>query len=67
MLPVVVRSSEEMLRLVPDELREAAYALGVPKWKAILRIVLPTAMSGMVTGVMPGAEVGSGAESLALE
>lgn len=52
MLPVVVRSSEEMLRLVPDELREAAYALGVPKWKTIVRIVLPTAMSGMVTGVM---------------
>ena len=52
MLPVVVRSSEEMLRLVPDELREASYALGVPKWKTIVRIVLPTAMSGMVTGVM---------------
>lgn len=52
MLPVVVRSSEEMLRLVPDELREAAYALGVPKWKTIVRIVLPTALSGMVTGVM---------------
>jgi len=52
MLPVVVRASEEMLRLVPDELREASYALGVPKWKTIVRIVLPTAMSGMVTGVM---------------
>lgn len=52
MLPVVVRSSEEMLRLVPDELREASYALGVPKWKTIVRIVLPTALSGMVTGVM---------------
>ncbi|HEY3259011.1 MAG TPA: phosphate ABC transporter permease PstA [Pseudonocardiaceae bacterium] len=52
MLPVIVRSSEEMLRLVPDELREASYALGVPKWKTIVRIVLPTALSGMVTGVM---------------
>ena len=52
MLPVVVRSSEEMLRLVPDELREASYALGIPKWKTIVRIVLPTAMSGMITGVM---------------
>jgi phosphate transport system permease protein len=52
MLPVVVRSTEEMLRLVPQELREASYALGVPKWKTIMRIVLPTAMSGIVTGVM---------------
>ncbi|MQA07780.1 MAG: phosphate ABC transporter permease PstA [Pseudonocardiaceae bacterium] len=52
MLPVVVRSTEEMLRLVPDELREASYALGVPKWKTIARVVLPTALSGMVTGVM---------------
>jgi phosphate transport system permease protein len=52
MLPIVVRSTEEMLRLVPDELREASYALGVPKWKTITKIVLPTAMSGTVTGVM---------------
>jgi phosphate transport system permease protein len=52
MLPVVVRSTEEMLRLVPDELREASFALGVPKWKTIMRIVLPTALSGIVTGVM---------------
>lgn len=52
MLPVVVRATEEMLRLVPDELREASYALGVPKWKTIVRIVLPTAMSGIITGVM---------------
>jgi phosphate transport system permease protein len=41
-----------MLRLVPQELREASYALGVPKWKTIVRIVLPTALSGVVTGVM---------------
>lgn len=52
MLPVVVRSTEEMLRLVPQELREASYALGVPKWKTIVRIVLPTALSGIITGVM---------------
>jgi phosphate transport system permease protein len=52
MLPVVIRNTEEMLRLVPDELREASYALGIPKWKTILRIVLPTALSGTVTGVM---------------
>lgn len=51
MIPVVVRSTEEMLKLVPNELREASYALGVPKWKTILRIVLPTAASGMVSGV----------------
>jgi phosphate transport system permease protein len=52
MLPIVVRSTEEMLRLVPDELREASYALGVPKWKTIVKIVIPTAFSGMVTGMM---------------
>lgn len=51
MIPVVVRSSEEMLRLVPNELREAAYALGVPKWLTILRIVIPTALAGITTGV----------------
>ncbi|SCL14171.1 phosphate ABC transporter membrane protein 2, PhoT family [Micromonospora rhizosphaerae] len=52
MLPTVVRSTEEMLRLVPAPLREGAYALGVPKWKTILRVVLPTALPGIVTGVM---------------
>ncbi|WP_406073064.1 phosphate ABC transporter permease PstA [Micromonospora sp. NBC_01638] len=52
MLPTIVRSSEEMLRLVPAPLREGAYALGVPKWKTILRVVLPTALPGIVTGVM---------------
>ncbi|MEU3567920.1 phosphate ABC transporter permease PstA [Kitasatospora sp. NPDC036755] len=52
MIPVVVRSTEEMLKLVPNELREASYALGVPKWKTILRIVLPTAIGGITTGVM---------------
>ncbi|MDP9101178.1 MAG: phosphate ABC transporter permease PstA [Actinomycetota bacterium] len=52
MMPVVVRSSEEMIKLVPDELREAAYALGIPRWKTILRVVLPTALTGITTGVM---------------
>jgi len=54
MIPVVVRSTEEMLKLVPNELREAAYALGVPKWKTIVRVVLPTAFSGIITGVLLG-------------
>jgi phosphate transport system permease protein len=52
MLPVVVRNTEEMLKLVPDELREASYALGVPKWKTILRIVVPTALPGIISGVL---------------
>ncbi|MBJ8344526.1 phosphate ABC transporter permease PstA [Antrihabitans sp. YC2-6] len=52
MVPVVVRSAEEMLRIVPQDLREASYALGVPKWKTIMRIVVPTALSGIVTGIM---------------
>jgi phosphate transport system permease protein len=52
MLPTVVRSSEEMLKLVPDSLREASFALGVPKWKTILRIVMPTALPGILTGIM---------------
>ncbi|MFT4185916.1 MAG: phosphate ABC transporter permease PstA [Micrococcaceae bacterium] len=51
MIPVVVRSSEEMLRLVPHELREATWGLGVPKWKTIVKIVLPTAISGIVSGI----------------
>ena len=52
MLPVIIRSAEEMLLLVPKALREAAYALGVPQWKTIMKIVLPTASAGLVTGVM---------------
>ncbi|MGA8209703.1 MAG: phosphate ABC transporter permease PstA [Nocardioidaceae bacterium] len=51
MIPIVVRSCEEMLKLVPSELREAAYALGVPKWRTIVKVVLPTAMAGIITGV----------------
>jgi phosphate transport system permease protein len=52
MLPTVVRATEEMLKLVPDALREAALALGVPRWRTILSVVLPTASAGIITGVM---------------
>jgi phosphate transport system permease protein len=54
MLPVVLRSTEEMLKLVPQELREASYALGVSKWKTIIRVVIPAAFGGIMTGVMLG-------------
>ena len=50
MVPLVVRSGEEMLKLVPHDLREASYALGVPKWRTITKVVLPTALAGIVTG-----------------
>jgi len=52
MLPIVIRTTEEIVRLVPAALREAALALGVPQWKAVLRIVLPAARTGIVTGVL---------------
>ncbi|WP_338698029.1 phosphate ABC transporter permease PstA [Streptomyces sp. Q6] len=52
MIPVVVRSTEEMLKLVPNELREASLALGVPKWRTILKVVLPTSIGGITTGIM---------------
>ncbi|GAA3566411.1 phosphate ABC transporter permease PstA [Nonomuraea rosea] len=52
MMPTVVRSAEEMLRLVPTDLREASYALGVAKWRTIMKVVLPTALTGIITGVM---------------
>ncbi|MGM7666872.1 phosphate ABC transporter permease PstA [Microbacterium sp. A93] len=51
MIPVVVRSTEEMLRVVPNELREASFALGVRKWRTIFKVVLPTAMSGIASGI----------------
>jgi phosphate ABC transporter permease subunit PstA len=51
MIPVVVRSSEEVLKLVPNELREASYALGVPKWRTVVKVVLPTAIAGLGTGI----------------
>ncbi len=52
MIPVVVRSTEEMLRIVPNSLREASYALGVPKWLTIVKVVLPTSIGGIITGVV---------------
>jgi len=52
MLPIVVRSAEEMIKLVPDSLREASYALGIARWRTVLRVVLPTASAGITTGVM---------------
>ncbi len=52
MVPIVVRAAEEMLRLVPNELREASYALGVPKWKTIVKVVIPTAIAGIITGIV---------------
>jgi phosphate transport system permease protein len=52
MIPIVVRSTEEMLRIVPNSLREASYALGISKSRTILKVVLPTALAGIVTGVV---------------
>ncbi|MBN9102935.1 MULTISPECIES: phosphate ABC transporter permease PstA [unclassified Pseudonocardia] len=51
MIPVVVRSTEEMLKIVPNELREAAYALGTPKWRTILKVVIPTSIAGIASGI----------------
>lgn len=51
MVPTVIRNSEEMLRIVPNELREASLALGVPQWRTIYKVVLPTAASGLASGV----------------
>src|SRR6476659_5348567 len=53
MIPIVVRSSEEMLKLVPADLREASYALGVPKWKTIVKVVLPTALARIIGETAP--------------
>ena len=52
MLPVVIRSAEVVLLLVPAALRESALALGAPRWRVIFSIVLPTALPGMVTGML---------------
>jgi phosphate transport system permease protein len=52
MIPVIVRTTEEMLLIVPVELREASYALGVPTWRTITKIVLPAGMSGIITGIL---------------
>jgi phosphate transport system permease protein len=52
MIPIVTRTVEETLRIVPDNLREASLALGVPQWKTILRVVLPTARAGVLTAIV---------------
>lgn len=52
MIPVIVRNTEEMLVLVPQDLREAGLALGLPQWKVILKIVIPAALPGIITGIM---------------
>ncbi len=52
MIPIVIRSSEEVLKIVPNQLREASAALGTPKWRTITKVVLPTAFAGLITGVM---------------
>jgi phosphate transport system permease protein len=60
MLPIVVRSSEVVLLLVPSSLREAALALGAPRWRVVMRVVLPTASSGLVTGSLLSVARGMG-------
>jgi len=52
MLPIVAKSTEEILKMVPENLREASLALGIPRWKTILKVVLSTAKSGIITGIM---------------
>jgi phosphate transport system permease protein len=52
MMPIIVRSSEEMLKLVPSELKDAAYALGAAKWQTVTKVVLPSAAPGLTTGAM---------------
>jgi phosphate transport system permease protein len=60
MLPFVTRTSEEILRTVPDPLREASLALGAPQWRVVKRIVLPTAMAGLITAAILGVALGVG-------
>jgi phosphate transport system permease protein len=60
MLPIVIRSSEVVLLLVPASLREAALALGAPRWRVIVRIVLPTSLSGLITGALLAIARGAG-------
>jgi phosphate transport system permease protein len=54
LLPIVVRTTDEALRLVPNQMREAAFALGVPAWRVISRVIYKAALSGIVTGVLLG-------------
>jgi|DewCreStandDraft_3_1066083.scaffolds.fasta_scaffold00390_16 phosphate transport system permease protein len=54
LIPIVVRTTEEMVLLVPQSVREASLALGIPRWKTTLRVVIPTAAAGILTGIMVG-------------
>jgi phosphate transport system permease protein len=54
LLPVIVRTSDEALRLVPDQMREAAFALGIPRWKVTLQILYKAALSAILTGILLG-------------
>src|SRR5947208_12565950 len=60
MLPIVTRSAEVVLLLVPDSLREAALALGAPRWRVVARVVLPSALPGLVTGALLAIARGAG-------
>ncbi len=60
MLPIMIRTAEEVIRVVPGSLREAALALGAPRWRVTLRVVLPTAKSGLITAVILGVALGVG-------
>ena len=52
MIPAIIRATEEMLQIIPIDLREASYALGIPKWKTISHVLIPTAISGIVSGTI---------------
>ena len=65
MLPSVTRTSEEVLRTVPDSLREASLALGAPHWRVIHRVVFPTALAGLITAVILGIALGVGRDGAA--
>jgi phosphate transport system permease protein len=54
LIPTVMRTTEEIVRLVPQSIREASLALGIPQWKTMVRVILPTAAGGIVTGIMVG-------------
>lgn len=63
MLPIIIRSADVVLRLVPHNLREASYALGTSRWRTVWHVVLPTARSGLVTSVILGTARGIGETS----
>jgi phosphate transport system permease protein len=63
MLPIVIRASDVVLRLVPGSLKEASYAMGAPKWRTVWHVILPTARSGLTTAVLLGTARGIGETS----